>query len=275
MPRYEYRNIQPLPAAEKAFLDWIQKLDEQFANRNVEHRCLVVRDTLHELYLGRPYADRNPSASLAEQALVHSFDPRNITLEPEYYGDVDAERYEPRKPLIWFWTMFDRSPLGLNHWLGYRVRYMVARHVLKHIGENVKLFHGIEVSFGYNLTIEDNCVIHKYVLLDDRGELIVKEGSSISDYANVYSHSHDLNDSMIVTNHQTVVGPKARVTYHATVLSGVTVGEHGIVGSMGVATKDVPPYNVVAGIPAKTVKVKTIAPAGEDRVIGPSGGRVK
>jgi hypothetical protein len=38
MPRYEYRNIQPMPAAEKTFLDWIQKLDEQFANRNVEHR---------------------------------------------------------------------------------------------------------------------------------------------------------------------------------------------------------------------------------------------
>ena len=52
MPRYEYRNIQPLPAAEKAFMDWIQKLDEQFANRNVAHRCLVVRDALHELYLG-------------------------------------------------------------------------------------------------------------------------------------------------------------------------------------------------------------------------------
>jgi acetyltransferase-like isoleucine patch superfamily enzyme len=29
---------------------------------------------------------------------------------------------------------------------------------------------------------------------------------------------------------------------------------------MGVASKDVPPFNVVAGIPAKTIKVKTIAP---------------
>src|SRR5215472_217536 len=262
MPRYEYRNLQPLSAAEEVFLGWIQKLDEQFSNRDFEHRCIVVRNTLHEIYLGRPFAESGPNTPLAEQALVHSFDPRNATLEPEYYGDTDAQKYAERKPLIWFWMMFDRSPLGLNHWLGYRMRYMVAKHVLKSIGKNVKLFHGIEVSFGYNLTIEDNCVIHKYVLLDDRGELIVREGSSISDYANVYSHSHDLNDSMIVTNHKTVVGPRARVTYHATVLSGVTVGEHGIVGSMGVATKDVPPYNVVAGIPAKTVKVKTIAGQG-------------
>src|SRR3954470_5449474 len=256
MPRYEYRNIQPLPAAEKAFLDWIQKLDEQFANRNVEHRCLVVRNTLHELYLGQPYADPAPNAPLAEQALVHSFDPRNASLEPEYYGDVDAQKYAERKPLIWFWMMFDRSPVGLNHWLGFRVRHMIARHVLKHIGDNVKIFHGVEVSFGYNLTIEANTAIHKYVLLDDRGEIIIKEGSSVSDYANIYSHSHDLNDGFIVNNHKTQVGPKARITYHSVVLSGVKVAEHGMVGSMGVASKDVEPYHIVAGIPAKTVKIK-------------------
>jgi acetyltransferase-like isoleucine patch superfamily enzyme len=46
------------------------------------------------------------------------------------------------------------------------------------------------------------------------------------------------------------------------VLSGLRIAEHGMVGSMGVATKDVQPYHIVAGIPAKTIKVKTIAPAG-------------
>ena len=268
MPRYEYRTLQP--QAEQSFLAWIDHLDKEFANPDPAHRSVIVRDALHQIYLGRPYVpeDENEpydkaslTAQLSARALTHSFDPRNVTLEPEYYGDIDAKRYEPRKPLIWFWMMYDRSPLGLNHWVGYRMRYMIARHVLKHLGANVKLFHGIEISFGYNLSIEDNCVIHKYVLLDDRGELIIREGSSVSDYANVYSHAHDLNDPMIITNHQTVIGPKARITYHATVLSGVTVAEHGIVGSMGVASKDVPPYNVVAGVPAKTVKVKTIAPA--------------
>jgi acetyltransferase-like isoleucine patch superfamily enzyme len=124
----------------------------------------------------------------------------------------------------------------------------------------VKIFHGVEVSFGYNLTVEDNCVIHKYVLLDDRGEIIIHEGSSISDYANIYSHAHDLNDGMIVNNMRTEIGPRARITYHATVLSGVRVAEHGMVGSMGVASKNVKPFHIVAGIPAKTVKVKNIAP---------------
>jgi acetyltransferase-like isoleucine patch superfamily enzyme len=260
MPRYEYRKLKPLPAAEKSFDSWLQYLDEQFSNRDVEHRSLLVRNTLHEIYLGRPYVDHGPNTSLAEQALVHSFDPRNATLEPEYYGDVDGQKYAERKPLIWFWMMYDRSPLGLNHALGYRVRALLAKHVFKYLGKNVKIFHGVEVSYGYNLTVEDNCTIHKYVLLDDRGEIIIHEGSSISDYANVYSHEHDLNDGMIVTNTRTEIGPKARITYHSTVMSGVRVHEHGLLGSMGVATKDIPPYTISVGIPAKPVKVKSIAP---------------
>ncbi|HVO82556.1 MAG TPA: acyltransferase [Terriglobales bacterium] len=260
MPRYEYRVLNPTPPAEKTFLEWIERLDREFMNRDADHRSDVVRDALHQLYLGRPYAAPDPSAPMAQQTLIYSFDPRNATLEPEYYGDVDAAKYAERKPLIWFWMMYDRSPVGLNHWLGYHLRAMLARHIFKFCGKNVKIFHGVEVSFGYNLTVEDNCTIHKYVLLDDRGEIIIHEGTSISDYANVYSHAHDLNDGMIVNNQKTEIGPKARITYHATVLSGVKVGEHGLVGSIGVASKNVEPYHIVAGVPAKPVKVKPIAP---------------
>jgi acetyltransferase-like isoleucine patch superfamily enzyme len=260
MPRFEYRVLNPTPAAGETYLEWINDLDREFMNRDREHRSLIVRDALHQLYLGRPYSEPDPSPPLATQVQVHSFDPRNATLEPEYYGDVDPLKYAERKPLIWFWMMYDRSPVGLNHWLGYRVRAMLARHIFKYVGNNVKIFHGVEFSFGYNLTVEDNCTIHKYVLLDDRGEIIIHEGSSISDYANVYSHAHDLNDGMIVTNQRTEIGPKARITYHATVLSGVKVSEHGLIGSMGVASKNVEPYHVVGGIPAKPLKVKPIAP---------------
>jgi acetyltransferase-like isoleucine patch superfamily enzyme len=258
MPFYPYRNLSPQPEAEKTFLHWIEQLDSEFRNPDPEHRSRTVREALGEVY--RPNPNEGSFTSLPRQALAHSLDPRNVTLEPEYYGDVDAEKYAERKPLIWFWMMYDRSALGLNHWLGFRLRAMLARHVFKHCGQNVKIFHGVEVSFGYNLTVEDNCTIHKYVLLDDRGELIIHEGSSISDYANVYSHAHDLNDGMIIGNQRTELGPKARITYHATVLSGVRVAEHGLVGAMGVASKDVLPFHVVGGIPAKTIKTKTIAP---------------
>ena len=262
MAVYKYRELHPTDEAQNAFVAWLRALDEKFTRvTDADGRSDIVRDELALIYYGKSYSqlvrDTDAPAALAA---VSSLDPRNATLEPEYYGDIDGERFAPRKPLIWFWMMYDRSPLGLNHWLGFRFRYMIAKHVLKHVGKNVKIFHGVEVSYGYNLVIEDDCVIHKYVLLDDRGGIIVHQGSSISDYANVYSHSHDLNEAADISNEQTEIGPKARITYHATVMSGVKIGEHALVGSMGVATKDVPPYNISVGIPSRTVKVKTIAP---------------
>ena len=45
---------------------------------------------------------------------------------PSTYGDADAAKYGERKPLIWFWMMYDRSPVGLNHWLGHKMRAMLA-----------------------------------------------------------------------------------------------------------------------------------------------------
>jgi acetyltransferase-like isoleucine patch superfamily enzyme len=44
------------------------------------------------------------------------------------------------------------------------------------------------------------------------------------------------------------------------VLAGVHVHEQGMVGAMAVATKDVRPYHVYVGIPAKSVRVKPNAP---------------
>src|SRR5437016_2335111 len=135
MPRYEYRDVRPTPDAEAAFLEWIAALDAEFANRDPEHRSDVVRDALRQLYhaLG-PRGIGSKISTLSARTAEHCMDPRNATLEPEYYGDLDPQKYAERKPLLWFWMMFDRSPAGLNHWLGFRLRHMLARHVFKHCG---------------------------------------------------------------------------------------------------------------------------------------------
>ncbi|HZY61498.1 MAG TPA: acyltransferase [Edaphobacter sp.] len=240
---------------------WLSRLNEEFTRcQSVDRRSELVRDELHQIYLGRIHGGHKSTTldvELASAVLADSFDPRNATLEPEYYGDVDPALYAPRKPLIWFWQMFDRSPLGLNHWLGFRFRCMLGRHIFKHLGKRVRIFHNVEFTFGYNLTIEDNCTIHKNVMLDDRGGLILHEGTSVSDYANVYSHTHDINTQADVTGRPTELGPRARITYHATVLAGASVGEDAMLGAMGVATRPIPPSVVAVGIPAKTKRRKT------------------
>jgi acetyltransferase-like isoleucine patch superfamily enzyme len=266
MPVLPYRELKPTPEAEVIYRRWLGYLNEEFTNQqSPDRRAEVVRDELHQLYLGRPRGGRGKStlsSELGMYTLGESFDCRNVTLEPEYYGDIDAEQYAVRKPLIWFWQMFDRSPVGLNHWLGFRFRCMLGKHIFKHLGKGVKIFHNVEFTYGYNLTIEDNCTIHKNVMLDDRGGIILHEGSSVSDYANIYSHTHDIHQQSDVTNKVTEIGPRARITYHATVLAGAAVGEDAMLGALGLATKPVPPGTVSVGIPAKVRRQKNSSTAG-------------
>jgi len=278
MPRYQYRDLEPSREAKEVFTRWINYLDEEFTkHKKPALRAELVRDNLHQLLLGRPHGGKlnfTLTSELPFNVLELSLDPANVTLEPEYYGDIDATRYACLKPLIWFWHMFDHSPVALNHWLGFRFRAMLGKHIFKSIGKNVKIFHGVEFSYGYNLTIEDDCVIHKYVMLDDRGELIIRKGTSISDYAAVYSHAHDPIESAIVENRTTEIGPRARLTYHSSVMAGVRIGEDTILGAMGLANRDVPDRTIVGGIPAKQLKTKDEAKQFEDRTDVPAPDRM-
>ena len=124
----------------------------------------------------------------------------------------------------------------------------------------MRIFHEVEFSFGYNLTVGDGVTIHRNVLIDDRGEVVIGDDASISDYANIYSHSHAVEDIHDVTLARTEIGDRARVTYHAVVLSGVKIGKDAIVGSMGVASKPVEPGAIVGGIPAKPIGKKSVKP---------------
>jgi len=236
-----------------------EKLDDPSLDRNV-----IVRDALAQLYLGRMVdfdaMVGDPDVPLATKALIASFDPRNATLEAEYYKEIDLAKWAPIKPLLWFWQMFDHSPVGRNIRLGTQMRYMLAQRVFRKCGKKVRIFHEVEVSFGYNLSVGDGVTIHRNVLIDDRGEVVIGDDASISDYANIYSHSHAVEDIHDVTLARTEIGDRARVTYHSVVLSGVKIGKDAILGSMGVASKPVEPGGIVGGIPARPIATKSVKP---------------
>jgi len=263
MPRYQYREIEPTREAKEVFSRWVDYLDDEFSRHaNIALRSEIVRDNLHQLLLGRPHGGRlnfTLATELPFNVLQLSLDPANVTLEPEYYGDIDAERYAVIKPLVWFWRMFDRSPIALNHWLGFRLRSMLGKHIFKSIGNNVKIYHGVEFTFGYNLTLEDDVIIHNHVLLDDRGELVIRKGTSISEHAAVFSHAHDPVESCIIEHRRTEVGPGARLTYRSLVMPGVHVGEDSMLGAQAVATHDLEPHSIVGGIPGRKIKAKSEA----------------
>ena len=245
--------------------DWLEQMTSELADRNCD-RPLLCRRVLTELTFPQYAANwetavNDPGLPYATRLAVAATDPRNVTLEPEYYADCDDERFQRVKPLLWLWYSFDRTVAGgQNVWLGVLLRRLLAKHIFKRCGENFKCFQHAEFSFGYNLEVGNDVVVHRHVLLDDRGGIRLGNKVSISDYANVYSHTHSIVEQKDVTNATTVIEDGVRITYHATVLAGVHVGENAMVGAMALATKDVRPYHVYVGIPAKSVKIKPNAP---------------
>ena len=251
--------------------EWIEQLREKLYDPSTD-RALLCRQTLCEIVYPQ-YAESWETAvedtklTYPTRLALSALDPRNVTLEPEYYAECDDERFQKVKPLLWLWYSFDRTALGgQNVDVGVQLRRLLAGHIFKRCGENFKAFQHVEFSFGYNMEVGDNVVVHRHVLLDDRGGIVLGNHVSISDYANIYSHTHSIVDQKDVTDALTRLEDGVRITYHATVLAGVHVGEEGMVGALAVATKDVRPYHVYVGIPAKSVRVKPNAPTGEGNV---------
>jgi acetyltransferase-like isoleucine patch superfamily enzyme len=251
--------------------DWLEQLTSQLEDASCD-RPLLCRRVLTELTFPQYTANwdtavNDPALPFATRLALASTDPRNVTLEPEYYGDCDQTKFQRVKPLLWLWYSFDRSaPGGQNVWLGVLLRRLLAKHIFKRCGENFKCFQHTEFSFGYNLEVGNDVVVHRHVLLDDRGGIALGNKVSISDYANIYSHTHSIVEQRDVTNATTVIEDDVRITYHATVLAGVHVGVNSMVGAMAMATKDVRPHHVYVGIPAKSVKVKPNAPELQETV---------
>lgn len=226
---------QPSPEAEELYRRWLQFLDDEFTRHSApERRAEIVRDQLYQIYLGRPHSGKlnlTLTSELPGNVLIMSLDPANITLEAEHFDDIDRERFARRKPLLWFWQMFDRSPIGCNHWLGIRFRCMLGHHLFNHMGTGVKIYHGVDLTYGYNLSIGDGAIIRKGVVLNDRGGLTIGKGAIIGSFARVFSHSHVTGAPGQVTLAATAIGDGARIGTHEVILAGTQVPPGQTIGS--------------------------------------------
>jgi acetyltransferase-like isoleucine patch superfamily enzyme len=225
----------PSAEAEEVYRRWIQFLDDEFTRHTApERRAEIVRDQLYQIYLGRPHGAKlnlTLTSELPGNVLSLALDPENVTLEAQHFSDANCQQFNERKPLLWFWQMFDRSPIGLNHWLGLRFRCMLGRHLFAKMGAGVRIFHGVDLTFGYKLTIEDGVTIRQRALLNDRGGITIGKNAVIGSFARVYSHTHAPDNYDKVTLVPTEIGPGARIGSHAIVLAGTKVGAGALVGS--------------------------------------------
>lgn len=256
------RPVPPDPESERACDRWLARLDQELSDPATDRNefCRRVLESIHFPGGFPAAAAGDGDASLASRIARDQLDPRNITLEPEYYRDIDPQRYYRVKPLLWLWEMFDKSILGENVHLGVKFRRMLARRIFKRCGRNFKAFHFVKFSFGYGMEVGDDVVVHRHVLLDDRGGIRIGSGASVSDHANVYSHSHHVSEARDVRTPATVIGERVRIAYHATILAGVNLAPDSMIGAGALVSRDTEPGAVHAGVPARLVRRKPEPP---------------
>ena len=149
----------------------------------------------------------------------------------------------------------------------YICNYVIAK-IPSHIVRKsfYRVFMNLEIGFGSfifmcfwldtrgNLKIGNNSIINQKCRLDNRGNITIGNNVSISSEVCILTADHDLKtfdfDSRISSVN---IEDYVFVGTRAMILPGVTLGEGSAVAAGAVVTKDVFPFTIVAGVPAKSI----------------------
>lgn len=110
---------------------------------------------------------------------------------------------------------------------------------------------GAHIGDDSHITAIDSVIIGKNVLTGKR--ILITDNS----HGDASGDMLDIapNERAAVSKGPVIIGDNVWIGEKASILPGVTIGEGAIVGANAVVTKDVPPYTLVAGNPAKTIKI--------------------
>lgn len=105
-----------------------------------------------------------------------------------------------------------------------------------------------------NISIGEDTVVGERTVLDGRDKLIIGNHVAIASEVMIYNSEHNINDdnfqaieAPVVIDDYVFIGPRVIV------LPGVKIGKGAVVGAGAVVTKDIPPFAIVGGVPAKII----------------------
>lgn len=160
-------------------------------------------------------------------------------------------------PTYWRWRI---------NLFAYQVINMASdrRHIT--VGKNTSIHPTTIIRYGQNVKIGDNCLInHNNLLQPGKGPNgTISIGNYVHTGVNVMfmAFNHGFYTTEIPTKEQDymdapiVVEDDVWIGGGSIILSGVTIGKGAIVGAGAVVNKDVPPYAIVGGVPAKVLKYR-------------------
>ena len=122
------------------------------------------------------------------------------------------------------------------------------------IGENSIVYNQLTVVRPKNVKIGKNVTVMNGALMMSAGGITIEDNVLIAANVQLISNNHDPYDRYVITCKPILIKEGAWVGAGATILPGVTVGKHAIIGANSVVSKDIPDYSVAVGCPAKVIK---------------------
>jgi putative colanic acid biosynthesis acetyltransferase WcaF len=151
----------------------------------------------------------------------------------------------------WFFRLSPRPCFG---W-----RRLVLRCFGANIGRQVNTYPSTRIYFPWNLTVGDWSAIGENAFIYNLGPVTLGEKVTISHQAQLCAGTHDYTDPALpLLKPPIMIQDQAWICADAFVGPGVTVGEGAIVGARAVVMKNVEPWAIVAGNPARFVKKRTL-----------------
>jgi len=171
---------------------------------------------------------------------------------------LDLQHYHEERPhrlkrIIW---------AGVNKYVFPCLTSELRKTLLRCFGAKIGkalIYRSVRIYAPWNLEIGDWTCIGANVEIYNKDKVAIGSQCVISQDSYICTASHDITSHLMALITRPVkVGDQCWIAAKATVLPGVTIGEGAVVGACAVASKDVPPWTVVVGNPAKEVKRRTL-----------------